>query len=229
MKTIEGLNNLQLAKNKKIKYIAPIRFVGKTTISCDIEIGGYTYIRSGIIKSCNNIGNYCSIGPNIRIGENNHPLDWLSTSGITYGKSRFMFYEPFKKNHQVHEDCKVNRKSMTSTKGPVLIEHDVWIGSDCKIMRGVTIGTGAVIAAGAVVTKNVEPYAIVAGIPAKVIKYRFEKDIIDELIELKWWNYDITSTGINFSDIRNSINQIKKLKKENKLKKLDSFISITKN
>lgn len=76
----------------------------------------------------------------------------------------------------------------TDSKISVDIGNDVWIGSGVKIMEGVTIGDGAVVAAGAIVTKDVPPYAIVGGVPAKVLKYRFEKDEIEKLLEIRWWD-----------------------------------------
>lgn len=70
----------------------------------------------------------------------------------------------------------------------VIIGNDVWIGSHALILGGVKIGDGAVIGAGAVVTKDVPPYAVVGGVPARIIKYRFSQEIIDKLLEIKWWN-----------------------------------------
>ena len=79
------------------------------------------------------------------------------------------------------------------------IGHDVWIGTNAIILPWVTVGTGAVIGAGSVVTKDVSPYAIVGWVPAKVIKYRFEPDIIDKLIVSEWWNWDIEKIQKNYN------------------------------
>lgn len=87
------------------------------------------------------------------------------------------------------------------TKGDTLIGNDVWIGHDATIMPGVTIGDGAIIATKAVVTKNVEPYTIVGGNPAKLIKKRFSDDIISKLLELKWWNWDIEKITKNLDKL----------------------------
>lgn len=128
------------------------------------NIGSYTFIG----KCCNitktDIGNYVSIANNVSIGQGEHNLYAFSTSSI--------FYEnPYQE----------------LTKGTCLIGHDVWIGVDAIVLRGVSVGIGAVVAANAVVTRDVPPYAVVAGVPARVIKYRFSDDKIEELIKSEWW------------------------------------------
>ena len=83
------------------------------------------------------------------------------------------------------------KEEARGTKGDVIIGNDVWIGFNVTIQSGVTIGDGAVIGTNALVTKDVEPYSIVGGTPAKVIKYRFDKETINKLLEIKWWNWDL--------------------------------------
>lgn len=115
------------------------------------------------------VGNYCSIGRNCKVyGDANHCHDSVST--FPFNK---IFNWPYDKN--------------TFSKGDTVIGHDVWIGDDVKIMGGVTIGTGAILAAGSVVTKNVADYAIVAGVPAVVKKYRFDRETTLLLLASKWW------------------------------------------
>ncbi len=112
-----------------------------------------------------NIGSFCSIGQNvICLLGGNHNMKSISTY-------------PF-------ETYINNITSIPNTKGPINILDDVWIGSNCTILSGVTLNKGAVIGAGSVVTKDVPAYAIVAGNPAKIIKYRFEKEIIDKLYDV---------------------------------------------
>lgn len=118
------------------------------------------------------IGNYCSISPNVTfIVSADHYLDHISTF-------------PFKV--KVTHECDVEAIS----KGDILVGDDVWIGYGSIIMSGVHIGQGAVVAAGSVVTKDVPPYAIVGGVPAKVIKYRFDDEIIKRLIKLDYRKVD---------------------------------------
>ena len=119
-----------------------------------------------------NIGAFCSISANVHIylgGE--HRMDWVTTSPLN------VMFES--KDHYEH----------ARSKGDVIIGNDVWICGNAIILSGVTIGDGAVIGNGAVVSKDVEPYSIVAGNPAKHVRYRFDEDTIKELINIKWWNW----------------------------------------
>ena len=88
----------------------------------------------------------------------------------------------------------------TFSKGTVVIGNDVWIGARATILSGVTVGDGAVIGAGALVAKDVPPYAIVGGVPARLIKYRFSSEIINELLEIKWWDWDSKKLTQNIDD-----------------------------
>ena len=123
------------------------------------------------------IGNFCSIGINVKIYlGGNHNIDWITTYPFGHvNKSVFNNFDGI---------------GHPSTKGNVIIGNDVWIAENVTIMSGVTIGDGAVIANNSHVVKNVEPYSIVGGNPAKLIKYRFTKDQIDKLLSIKWWYWD---------------------------------------
>ena len=94
---------------------------------------------------------------------------------------------------------------------PCTIDNDVWIGRNAIIMNGVKIADGAIIASGAIVTKDIPAYAIVAGVPAKIIKYRFDQSTIDKLLKLKWWNYpEDFLANLNYDNINDVIEQLEK-------------------
>ena len=123
------------------------------------------------------VGKFCSIAGNVHIYlGGNHRTDWITTY-------------PFGHLHQNTFNT-FNGEGHPSTKGDVNIGNDVWIGDNVTIMSGVTIGDGVVIANNSHVVKNIEPYSLVGGNPAKLIKYRFTSTQIEKLLELKWWNWD---------------------------------------
>ena len=142
------------------------------------SIGARTYIAANTEIENAVIGKYCSIADHCRIGMSGHSLDCLSTSPI------FTIARNALQQQWVDKDIFLDLEREETA----YIGNDVWIGSHALIKGGVHIGDGACIAAGAVVVKNVPPYAIVGGVPAKVIKFRFETEIINRLEELKWWD-----------------------------------------
>lgn len=170
---------------------------------------GYDNINGGQYIENTTIGRYCSIGMNVSIGLVSHPIMWLSTTWMQYVK------HPFHWNSFIRKPVDVIQFAPTTK---TVIGNDVWIGAGAKIMAGVHVGDGAIIAAGAVVTKNVPSYAIVGGVPAKVIKYRFEECIISELLSLKWWEYNISDFGtIDWSNVSNAITTIRQAIKSRKV------------
>lgn len=122
------------------------------------------------------IGSFCSIANGVVIGGGVHPMDWVSTSPVFY-----IGRDSVKKKYSEHSRSPPLR---------TVIGHDVWIGSRALIRQGVTIGTGAVIGMGAVVTKNVEPYSVVAGVPARHLHFRFDPQIVAKLLATCWWERD---------------------------------------
>lgn len=144
-------------------------------------IDEYSYISLNSIIYHSRLGKFCSIGPNVIIGYGDHPTNYLSTS------PRLFFKEIFKSKALNPET------SVFKSHKLVNIGSDVWIGANCYIKNGITIGHGAIVGAGSVVLKDIPSYAIVGGVPAKIIKYRFSNEIISKLQNLKWWNYPIST------------------------------------
>ncbi len=160
-----------------------------------VVIDSYSYIsgpRSYVEAAT--IGKYCSIARQTTIGVSDHNYNLVTTHPIvidpTYG---FI----------------IEHKKETQKAAPI-IGNDVWIGMGSFVMRGTKIGDGAVIAANSVVTKDVDPYSIVAGNPAKHIKYRFERHIIASLMKIEWWNWDddkIRHNAADFYDVNTFVNK----------------------
>ena len=164
----------------------------KTSITGKVVVGSHSYLSGPniLLLSVINpiiIGKFCSIARGVQIQEYNHKFDGLSSAFL---------------------DKKFSRKksilSGIASRGPVVLGNDVWVGINCIILSGVTIGDGAIVAAGSVVTKDVAPYAIVGGNPAKFIKYRFSEKKISEISCLEWWDKDpaeIISLKIKYDNL----------------------------
>lgn len=160
-------------------------------------IGRYTYGYECLLEYyplAESIGRYCSINRTAKIVKN-HSLDCVTTHSFLDNPSFFSWEHFHERKKMLKKYGKYNNNapcedSEIRKNEPVVIGNDVWIGANAVILPGVNIGDGAVIAAGAIVTKNVEPYCIVAGNPARVLRRRFDEDIISKMLEIKWWNWD---------------------------------------
>ncbi|GHT65452.1 O-acetyltransferase [Bacteroidia bacterium] len=150
-------------------------FIGSNSSIINAHIGKHSYVSSSVRISNVNIGSFTSIGSDVIINIGSHPTYMVSTHPAFYANNKI--YETFSDKLYVQEYYKIT------------IQNDVWIGSHATIIGNVTIGNGAIIAFGAVVTKDVPPYSIVGGVPAKIIKYRFEVVIIKKLEEIRWWEF----------------------------------------
>lgn len=164
------------------------------------QIGAYSYIgdRSEIMN-CKSIGRFVSISHDVKIGLENHKLFGISTSPVFYSKNRGWV-----------------DKDSNDKVAPAVIENDVLISANAMVMSGVTIGTGAVVGAGAFVNKDVPPYAIVAGIPAKIIRYRFDETTIQRLLDSEWWKSDkseLTKYREYFNDVNLFLEKFNKKQK----------------
>lgn len=143
----------------------------------DVTLGRYSYIAKNCSITNTEIGRFCSIGPNFCCGLGIHPTNGISTSP--------MFYSTVKQNGMtLCEENKIQESKRT------VIGNDVFIGANVTVLDGVHVADGSVIGAGAVVVSDIPPYAIAVGVPAKVVKYRFDEPTIAQLLEKQWWNGD---------------------------------------
>ena len=164
-------------------------------VKATIEKGTYISYNSHI--SYTKIGKFCSIGANLVCGWGVHPLDGISTSPVFYSTSR-------QAGFTLSETNKIAERKL------ITIGNDVFIGANATILDGVSIGDGAVIGAGTVVSKDIPPYAIAVGCPIKIIKYRFSPEIIQKLLDIKWWNFeDLTIIEKEFFNVEKFVSEVK--------------------
>ena len=180
---IGGLKNLFNPNISCLAFVSSNNHLDKKTViyrNAKIrgsEVGAYSYISPNTVIENAQIGRFCSISDHCRIGMGTHNTNQISTSPI--------FTQKVNGTKARWVDKNVNDLPFRKVR----VGNDVWIGSRAMILGGVTVGDGAVVGAGAVVTKDVPAYAIVAGVPAKVIKYRFPDRLIELLMDFKWWYY----------------------------------------
>lgn len=153
-----------------------------------LELGAFSYHVSGYCFGAR-IGRYCSFGEEVQIGRQNHPMSWVSTSPVFYlGDRLFDLGDKFQ-NAAAYHSTKFKFQGPPTKVRITTIGHDVWIGHGAYIGAGVTIGDGAVVGAHAVVSRDVPPYAVVAGNPAVIKKFRVPPTLISPLLRSRWWRF----------------------------------------
>lgn len=186
---------------------APVR-ISECRIFHDFSIGAFTYLSGGFFYHTH-IGRYGSFANGLHIGQGNHPIDWLSTHPFQYQPLKYPVGAGYKDRDIYYEDADKADNSIVQKPGRTVIGNDVWVGYGAYIRNGVTIGDGAVIGACSVVTKDVPPYAVVVGQPAKVVKYRFADSTIERLMAARWWRFAPWQLRhVKFDDIKQALDQL---------------------
>lgn len=164
--------------DKKCAF-AGFNAIGPRTSISESTLGRFTYVSGGARIVRAQIGAFCSIGPDVLVGGlASHPTHLFSTHPAFYSSKRQANYAFVDGNHWLEQDS-------------VILGNDVWIGARAMILDGCKVGDGAIIAAGAVVTKDVHPYAIVGGIPARVLKMRLSEEVATKVQNTRWWDLSI--------------------------------------
>lgn len=200
--------NLSLTTKVKnrTKFEGPNKVGSHTFLSG--EIGGYTYIGANCQLGRIKIGRFCSISPNVKVITANHPITYASTAPVFYSTASQCGTTFVDEN--IYDDTNYTKDGFSCEIG-----NDVWIGENVLIKGGIKIGDGAVIAMGAVVTKDIAPYTINGGVPAKVIKERFEdEEIKTALLDSKWWDENPDKLRRCAVYINSPIEFVKRIKEE---------------
>lgn len=171
----------------------PVAIGPRAEIHIGSSVGAFSFINSDTIIYRNTaIGRFTSFARNCEVGVAAHPTMLLSTHSFQYSNWMFPKVAAYK----------FPRSTKFLAHAQTIIGSDAWIGAQCVILSGVNVGDGAVVAANSVVTKDVPPYAIVGGSPAKLIRYRFSEDIVDRLLKAQWWDRPLEEiTSLPFDDI----------------------------
>lgn len=209
---------------RNLRWRGPVR-LAKLSSAYSCEFDAYSYVQHHSVLTTTSVGRYCSIAHYVETGMVNHHHERPITSSSVYFNNDFMDFSGY-----IEEFDPAGTESGAAT-GTVSMGHDVWMGAGVKIPSSVSIGHGAVIGTGTIVTRDVPPYAVVVGGhdekgrgSQRIVRYRFSDEIISDLLELNWWNYDIprmVASGVKVP--RENVNDfISFLKNEDR----ESFIRI---
>jgi acetyltransferase-like isoleucine patch superfamily enzyme len=186
----------EVIEDTSFNNISKLAGFSKSASIYKTSLDDYSYIAVNSIVHNSSIGKFCSIGPNVVIGYGEHPVNFISTSPVFYQSTTGFDLKPTDDKFFGHQRVSVG--------------SDVWIGANCFLRNGITVGHGAIIGAGAVITKDIPPYAVVTGVPGKIRKFRFDDKVIEQLLSIGWWDWDLQKikayhTEFGTSDVLNFI------------------------
>ena len=183
----------------------PLYLNRNTQLGPEVTAGKYTGLNESCFIARAAIGAFCAVGARTAINPFNHPTGWLSIHEFQYHAKSYDWVPEWNEFRRLERTPDMFERTT--------IGNDVWMGHNVNVMGGVTVGDGAIIAASAVVTKDVPPYAIVAGIPATVRRYRFDERTIERLLAVKWWEFDLLElSGLNFRNVSECLPRLEEIR-----------------
>ena len=183
----------------------PLYLNRNTQLGPNVTAGKYLGMNESCFIARAEIGAFCSIGARTAINPFNHPTEWLSIHEFQYHPRSYDWVPEYRHFRRLERTPDMFLRSK--------IGNDVWMGHNVNVMGGITVGDGAVVAAGAVVTKPVPPYAIVAGVPARIVRYRFDEPTIERLLAVRWWEFDLGElSGLDFRDVAQCLPRLEELR-----------------
>lgn len=189
-----------LTRVEEVEFDPPSMFGSSCTLRRS-RIGRYTASGDNCAAIDVTMGSFCSLGDNIILNAGRHPQDWLTTHLFHCNPRAWNWFEAYRGAAVVGTPFRWRER--------VQIDHDVWIGNNVVIVTGVTVGTGAIIGASSVVTRDVRPYAVMAGIPAREVRRRFENETVDRLLRSDWWERPIEElSGLAFDDVGSALRRL---------------------
>ncbi len=181
-------------------------FLNKNSqVGPDVDVGKYSGMNESCFIARATMGAFCAIGARTAINPFNHPSDWLSINEFQYHPNSFDWVDEYNDFVRLERTPDMFKH--------VTVGNDVWTGHNVNVMAGVSVGDGAIIAAGSVVTKDVPPYAVVAGVPATIKRFRFPERTVERLLRLKWWDLELSQlSGLPFRDIDRCLDMLEAIK-----------------
>jgi len=193
------------AKIIRTTVLGPLYLSRQTQLGPDVTAGKYLGMNAHTFLARATVGAYCTIGARTAINPFNHPTDWLSIHEFQYHPNSYDWVDEYRSMDRLSRTPDMFKQ--------VTIGNDVWTGHNVNVLAGVNIGDGAVIAAGSVVTKDVPPYAIVAGVPAAIKRFRFSEKIVERLLRSKWWELELSDlSGLPFRDVERCLDGIENMR-----------------